>query len=86
MATALHLPTGGTPISAAGVGGQTSGRLVDVRYRFPPDDLSGYDRIEAQSQWLVVPSLTGTAMLSLADVHRHFTIGTDDLTMYFAER
>lgn len=86
VAATLHLPSGGTPISATGVGGPTAGRLVDVRYRFPPDDLSGYDGIEVESRWLVVPTRTGTAMLSLADVHRHFTVGTDDTFAYFAER
>jgi hypothetical protein len=86
VATACAIPAGGTPVPVAGVGGQANGRLVDIRVRFPPDEISGRDGLEADCRCVVIPNRTDTALLSLADVHRHFSIGTDDLTMYFAGR
>jgi hypothetical protein len=86
VAARCGLPQGGPPIPVSGVGGQVTGRLVDVRCRFPPDALSGSDGLEADFQWVVIPGQTKTALLSLADVHRHFSIGTDDAYMHFAER
>ena len=86
VAAACGLPGGGAPLSVSGVSGPVVGRVVDVRYRFPPDAVSGTNGIEVDSRWVVVPSRTDLALLSLADIHRHFSIGTDDANMYFAER
>jgi hypothetical protein len=86
IAARCELPAGGSPIPVSGVGGNVAGRLVDVRCRFPPDALSGADGLEADFQWVVIPGHTKTALLSLADVHRHFSIGTDDAFVHFAER
>ena len=86
LAALCGLPVGGTPVSVSGVAGQAVGRLVDVRYRFPADALSGADGLEVDSQWVVISGRTNIALLSLADVHRHFSIGTDDTSVYFTER
>lgn len=86
VAALCGLPAGGMPVPVSGVAGQVVGRLVDARYRFPADSLSGADGLEVDSQWVVISGRTNIALLSLADVHRHFSIGTDDTSMYFAER
>src|SRR5437868_2064864 len=55
------LPTGGVTVPVAGIGGQVTGRLVDVRCRFPPDALSRADGVDVDFQWVVIPGHTKTA-------------------------
>ena len=40
LATFLGLPVGGTAVQVSGIGGNTQGRLVDVRYRYPANEFS----------------------------------------------
>jgi hypothetical protein len=86
VATALGLPTGGAPVGVRGSAGATSGRLVTVTFRFPPDEISGTLEPDVTSMWIVVPGATNLALLSLQDVHEHFALGTDDAHMYFTNR
>ena len=86
VAALCGLPPGGTPISLTGIGGRVAGRLIDVRVRFPPDAISGTAGREVTARWAVIPGRTDTKLLSLMDVHEHFSIGTDDAFMHFAER
>ena len=60
--------------------------MVDVRFRFPPDALSGADGLEVDAEWVVILGPTNMALLSLMDVHPYFSIGTDDAYLHFAER
>ena len=85
LATALGLPGGGPPVHVTGVGGNTQGRLVDVRYRYPANEFSGVPGKEVDAKWIVVPQGAGIALLSFSEIHQHFTIGTDDTFMYFTE-
>ena len=86
VAAALGLPAGGTPTGVGGATGTVTGRLVGVTFRFPPDEVSGAVRNSVASTWVVVPGRMGVALLGLQDVHRHFTLSTDDAFMYFVAR
>lgn len=86
VATALGLPPGGPTVTIRGATGNRSGRLIDVRFRFPPDDLSGNPAPLRAARWAVVSGRTDLALLSLHDVHEHFALWTDDTHMYFTNR
>lgn len=86
VATALGLPPGGPSVSIRGSTGTSAGRLIDVRFRFPPDDLSGNPEPLLAARWAVVSGRTDLALLSLHDVHEHFALWTDDTHMYFTNR
>jgi hypothetical protein len=86
VAAALGLPAGGTPTPVGGATGTATGRLVDVTFRFPPDAVSGAVRVPVSSTWLVLGGRRNVALLGLQDVHRHFTLSTDDDFMYFVAR
>jgi hypothetical protein len=85
IAAVLGLPSGGPTIQVGGIGGNTQGRIVDARYRYPPNEFTGAPGREVGAKWVVVPQGAGIALLSFSEVHQHFTIGTDDTTMYFTE-
>ncbi|HUR54697.1 MAG TPA: hypothetical protein VMZ71_11235 [Gemmataceae bacterium] len=85
IAAVLELPAGGPTIQVGGVGGNTQGRMVDVRYRYPANEFTGVPGKEVDGKWVVVPQGGGIALLSFSEVHQHFTIGSDDSTMYFTE-
>src|SRR5436305_1276764 len=68
VATALGLPSGGTPISMRGSTGTASGRLVPVTFRFPPDMISGLPRPPVASMWLVTAGQTDLALLSFHEI------------------
>ncbi|MCI0702445.1 MAG: retroviral-like aspartic protease family protein [Planctomycetia bacterium] len=86
VATVLGLPAGGTSVSITGSTGTGTGRLVPVTFRFPPDAFSGTPEPDVSSMWVVIAGRTQLALLSLQEVHRHFTISTDDEFMYFLKR
>jgi hypothetical protein len=85
LAAVLGLPAGGPTIQVNGVGGNTQGRLVDVRYHYPANEFTGVPGKKVDAKWVVVPQGVGIALLSFSEVYQHFTIGTDDTTMYFTE-
>jgi hypothetical protein len=86
VAAVLGLPAGGTPVSITGSTGTGTGRLVSVTFRFPPDAVGGTPEPEVSSTGVVISGRTQLALLSLQEVHRHFTISTDDEFMYFMKR
>jgi hypothetical protein len=86
VATALGLPLGGASVTIRGSTGTSAGRLIDVRFRFPPDDLSGNPEPLLAARWAVVNGRTDLALLSLHDVHEHFALWTDDTHLYFTNR
>jgi hypothetical protein len=82
----LGLPPGGTPVGVAAAIGSGIGRMLEVEFRFPPDSISEQEDEPTDSKWIVIGGRTNVALLGLMDVHRRFTISTDDDTMYFANR
>ena len=82
----MGLPAGGVTLSVATAGWHHPGRLVPVRFRFPPDDLSGVAGPEVASAWVVVAGRRRVALIGLQEVHAHFTLSTDDTFMYFHSR
>jgi|GEM_PF-2352209 len=86
VAAALGLPSGGRPVNVFGALGSGVGRLVPATFRFSPDTLSGVPSDLIDSEWVVVAGRTKLALLGFQEVHRHFTIGTDDDTTYFMSR
>ena len=73
VAAKLGLPTGGRPIGMRGSTGPGSGRLVDVRFRFPTT-VSGTPGLEVRSTWAVASGRQNLALLGFVEVHRHFCI------------
>src|SRR5262245_37837852 len=86
VAAALGLPAGGIVLGVAGVTGAGAGRLVPVTFRFPPDALSGAPDPAVSSTWFVVAGRSDIALLSLQELHAHYSLGTDDKYMYFTKR
>ena len=86
VAASIQLPTGGQPIPVSSAIGGGTGRLVPVSFRFPPDSISGEVSDLIDSSWVVISGRTKLALLGLQEVHRHFTISTDDDSMYFMNR
>src|SRR5262245_61096746 len=62
VATKLGLPAGGRPVNVHGLLGGGSGRLVDVRFRFPKT-LSGGPGLEVDSTWVVTSGRQNLALL-----------------------
>jgi hypothetical protein len=86
VAATLSLPSGGTPISVRGSTATTSGRIVPVTFRFPPDFISGLPRPPVNSEWIVAAGQTNVALLSFHEVDQWFYIGTSDDEMSFTDR
>ena len=86
VATALGLPAGGKPIRVSGTLGSGKGRLVPVTFQFPADSLSGVPGDAIDSEWAILSGRSQLALLGFQEVHRHYSISTDDDTMYFARR
>lgn len=86
VAAAIHLPAGGQLIAVSSAVGTGTGRLVPVSFRFPPDSISGVVGDPVDSMWVVISGRTKLALLGLHEVHLHYTISTDDDTMYFMSR
>lgn len=86
VATRMGLPAGGQVIVTRGSTGTTSGRLVPVTFRFPPDMISGLPRAVVTSVWLVVADQIDLALLGFQEVDTHFYFGTDDRYMTFTIR
>jgi hypothetical protein len=84
VALALGLPPddGTRRVRTVGLTGRGSGRLVDVRFRFP-DTVSSTPGLEVSSTWVVVGGRTNLALLGFQEVHRHFRIWTFEFDMYF---
>ena len=59
-----------------------TGRLVDVRFRFPRT-VSGDPGLEVASSWIVTSGRRNIALLGFQEVHRHFRIWTLEFDMYF---
>ncbi|MBY0459821.1 MAG: hypothetical protein K2V38_21090 [Gemmataceae bacterium] len=85
VASALGLSAGGRSGSVETSAGDVTGRIVPVRFQFPPDPTSGA-ALTASSEWLIVPGTSRLCFLGFRDVHRYFTIETDDADMTFVER
>jgi hypothetical protein len=81
IAELLGLPAGGSPITVGAAIGSGAGRVIEVQFRFPPDAISELDDEPVSSSWLVIGGRTNIALLCLLDVHKQFTISTDDDTM-----
>ena len=59
VAAALGLPAGGTRDQRVrGDREPVAGRLVTVRFRFPPDAISGYRKDTLSSTWIVIAGRT----------------------------
>jgi hypothetical protein len=86
VATLLGLPAGGTPVHVRGSTASGAGRLVAVKFRFPPDAVSGSPGPNIASRWVVVAGRTNVALLSFHEVHEHYFLGTDDADMYSTDR
>jgi len=84
VAHALGLPPddGTRQVRTVGATGGGSGRLVDVRFRFP-DTVSGKPGLEVSSTWVVVTGQTQLALLGFQEVHRHFSVRTDQFLAFF---
>lgn len=83
VATKLGLPADRQTVSVTGLAPGGTGRLVDVRFRFPTT-VSGTPGLEVSSTWVVIstgrPKL---ALLGFREVERHFCIRTLEFDMYF---
>ena len=82
VATAMGLPAGGHTVNVSGLTGTGSGRLVDVRFRFP-ETMSGGPGLEVSSTWVVLGGRRNLALLGFQEVHRHFRVWTLEFDMYF---
>jgi hypothetical protein len=82
VATRLGLPTGGRPVSMHGLSGAATGRLVNVRFRFPRT-VSGTPGLEVDSTWVVTGGRTNLALLGFREVERRFCIRTLEFDTYF---
>src|SRR5262249_14760038 len=86
VASAIGLAAGGRSVKVFGALGSGTGRLVPARFRFPPDAMSSLPGDTIESEWVVVAGRTKLALVGFQEVHRHFTISTDDDSMYFMSR
>jgi hypothetical protein len=82
VATGLGLPGGGRSVHVRGLTGGGTGRLVDVRFRFPTT-VSGTPGLEVTSTWVVLSGRRNLALLGFMEVHRHFQIRALEFDMYF---
>ncbi len=82
VAAALGLPAGGRSVNVSGSTAGGFGRLVDVRFRFPPTPI-GNAGLQVDSTWVVVSGVTGLALLGFMEVHRHFRIHSQEFLMFF---
>jgi hypothetical protein len=82
VALRLGLPPGGRAVNMRGLTGGGTGRLVDVRFRFP-QTVSGTPGLEVSSTWVVLPGVTRRALLGFMEVHRHFQIRALEFDLYF---
>lgn len=82
VATALGLSVGGRVVNMTGLTGSGSGRLVDVRFRFPKTS-SGGPGLEVESTWVVLAGTTNLALLGFQEVHRHFQTKMLEFDVYF---
>ena len=82
VAEVLGLPSGGRPVTMRGATAGGSGRLVDVRFRFPntPNNEAG---LEVDSTWVVTSGQRGVALLGFMEVHRHFQLKLFEFDAYF---
>jgi hypothetical protein len=85
VAGRLGLPSGGRVVNMIGLTAGGTGRLVDVRFRFPRT-VSGQSGLEVESTWVVVSGRRNLATLGFFEVHRHFRIWTFEFDMYFIRR
>ncbi len=82
VAEVLGLPSGGRPVTMRGATAGGSGRLVDVRFRFPRT-VSGDPGLEVASTWVVTSGRTNLALLGFLEVHRHFQLKLYEFDAYF---
>lgn len=84
VAQFLGLPPddGTRRVRTVGLTGRGSGRLVDVRFRFP-DTVAGNPGLEVSSTWVVIGGRTNLALLGFQEVHRHFRVQTDPFLAFF---
>lgn len=82
VATKLGLPAGGRPVGMTSTTGSGTGRLVNVRFRFPKT-IDGGPGHEADSTWVVIPDRTDLAILGFQEVHRHFWVRSYEFDLYF---
>jgi hypothetical protein len=82
VATKLGLPKGGRLVKVSGSTARGSGRLVDVRFRFPPTPI-GHSGLQVSSTWVVVAGVTDLALLGFMEVHRNFCVHSHEFAMYF---
>lgn len=82
VAAELGLPAGGRPVGVLGSTSSGSGRLVDVRFRFPTTS-SGGPGLEVESTWVVVSGRRNLALLGFQEVHRHFQLKLFEFEAYF---
>lgn len=82
VAAELGVPEGGRRLQVHGLVGGGTGRLVNVRFRFP-ETMIGDPGLEVDSIWVVVSGRRNLALLGFQEVHRHFRIWTLEFDMYF---
>jgi hypothetical protein len=82
VATKLGLPSGGRTLKVHGLTGSGTGRLVEVRFRFPPTP-TGNLGLQVDSTWVVVSGVTDLALLGFMEVHRHFRIHSQEFEVFF---
>jgi hypothetical protein len=82
VATTLNLPAGGRTVNMHGLTGRGTGRLVDVRFRFPPTPI-GRPGLEVDSTWVVLSGRRNLALLGFMEVHRYYRIHSQEFQMYF---
>ena len=78
----LPLPSGGPLVNITGSTAKGYGRLVEVRFRFPPD-ANGKPGLEVDSTWVVVSGATDIALLGFMEVHRHYGIRSQEFNVFF---
>jgi Aspartyl protease len=82
IASKLGLQLGGRDVGMHGLSGSATGRLVDVRFRFPRT-VSGTEGLAVESTWVVTSARPGLALLGFMEVHRHFQMRTFEFDTYF---
>lgn len=82
IAAKLGLPPGGRDVGMHGLSGSATGRLVDVRFRFPRT-VSGTEGLIVDSTWVVTSARLGLALLGFMEVHQHFQMRTFEFDTYF---